>query len=270
MPNPWDVGSAKLLAAMGFQALATTSGGFAATLGRLDGSVTRDEALAQRRGGRGRRLPVSADFENCFADDPAGVAATIELGIAAGLAGCSVEDYGRRRPSTTSAWPPNGWRPRPRPPTAGRSTSCSRPGPRTTSTAAPTWPTPSPACSATRRRAPTSSSPPGRRSDDIRGRHRVDRPVNVLALPACPPVAELAALGVAASPSAGFASPRSARCRSRHRAARPGHVRLPRTSQDRGQRLPLHVRGRVAPHPGIGAGSRSLRPRRRLGRRRRG
>jgi len=94
MPNPWDVGSAKALAAMGFEALATTSGGFAATLGRIDGSVTRDEAVAHAAAVVAAvDVPVSADLENCFAHEPAGVADTIELGIAAGLAGCSVEDW---------------------------------------------------------------------------------------------------------------------------------------------------------------------------------
>src|SRR6478735_3886099 len=94
MPNPWDVGSAKVFAAMGFEALATTSGGFAATLGRLDGSVTRDEAIAHSAAvSAATDLPVSTDLENGFADDPAGVAATIGLAIGAGLAGCSVEDY---------------------------------------------------------------------------------------------------------------------------------------------------------------------------------
>jgi len=94
MPNPWDVGSAKALAAMGFQALATTSRGFAATLGRIDGSVTRDEAVAHAAAVVAAvDVPVSADFENCFAHEPAGVADTIELGIAAGLSGCSVEDW---------------------------------------------------------------------------------------------------------------------------------------------------------------------------------
>jgi 2-methylisocitrate lyase-like PEP mutase family enzyme len=94
LPNPWDAGSAKVLAALGFSALATTSAGFAGTKGRLDGNVTREEALAH-----GREivdavdLPVSADLENCFADDPDGVAATIRGAIDAGLAGGSVEDY---------------------------------------------------------------------------------------------------------------------------------------------------------------------------------
>jgi 2-methylisocitrate lyase-like PEP mutase family enzyme len=94
MPNPWDLGSARLLASLGFEALATTSSGFAATLGRLDGSVTRDEALAHAAALVGAvDVPVSADLENCFADDPAGVAETVELAIEAGLAGCSVEDF---------------------------------------------------------------------------------------------------------------------------------------------------------------------------------
>jgi 2-methylisocitrate lyase-like PEP mutase family enzyme len=94
LPNPWDVGSATLLAALGFEALATTSSGFAATLGRLDGSVTRDEAIAHGAAiAAATGLPVSADLENGFADDPAGVAETVRLAIGAGLAGCSIEDY---------------------------------------------------------------------------------------------------------------------------------------------------------------------------------
>lgn len=94
LPNPWDQGSARLLASLGFQALATTSSGYAATLGRLDGSVNRDEALAHAAAiTAATELPVSADLENCFADDPAGVARTIALAVEAGLAGCSLEDF---------------------------------------------------------------------------------------------------------------------------------------------------------------------------------
>jgi 2-methylisocitrate lyase-like PEP mutase family enzyme len=94
LPNPWDAGSAKVLASLGFQALATTSSGFAATLGRLDGSVTRDEALEHAASiVAATDLPVSADLENGFADDPAGVAETVRLALDTGLAGCSVEDY---------------------------------------------------------------------------------------------------------------------------------------------------------------------------------
>ncbi|MEA2184891.1 MAG: hypothetical protein QOF69_4076 [Solirubrobacteraceae bacterium] len=93
LPNPWDVGSAKLLASLGFEALATTSGGFAATLGRLDGCVTRDEAVAHAASiAASTELPVSADFENGFADDPGEVAQTVRMAIEAGLAGCSIED----------------------------------------------------------------------------------------------------------------------------------------------------------------------------------
>jgi 2-methylisocitrate lyase-like PEP mutase family enzyme len=94
MPNPWDAGSAVLLASLGFDALATTSSGFAATLGRLDGSVTREEAVGHGAAiAAATALPVSADLENGFADDPAGVAQTVRLAIGAGLAGCSIEDF---------------------------------------------------------------------------------------------------------------------------------------------------------------------------------
>jgi 2-methylisocitrate lyase-like PEP mutase family enzyme len=97
LPNAWDLGSAKLLASIGFGALATTSSGYAATLGRLDGSVTREEALAHAAAMAGATdLPVSADLENAFADEPEGVAQTIRLASETGLAGCSVEDYSGR------------------------------------------------------------------------------------------------------------------------------------------------------------------------------
>jgi|SRR5262245_11561655 len=101
LPNPWDRGSARLLASLGFRALATTSGGFAATLGRPDGSVTRDEALAHATSiVDATDLPVSADLENGFADKPAGVAETVRLAVETGLAGCSVEDYTRQSGSS--------------------------------------------------------------------------------------------------------------------------------------------------------------------------
>lgn len=94
LPNPWDAGSARVLASLGFQALATTSSGFAATLGRLDGRVTRDEALAHAAEiVAATELPVSADLENGFADTPEGVAETARGAIAAGLAGFSIEDF---------------------------------------------------------------------------------------------------------------------------------------------------------------------------------
>ena len=112
IPNPWDVGSARVLATLGFAAFATTSSGFAATLGKLDGAVGRDAAVAH-----GAELaaavpvPVSADLENGFADDPAGVAVTVEAAAATPLAGCSIEDsragrHLRRRTWPSSASPP--------------------------------------------------------------------------------------------------------------------------------------------------------------------
>ncbi len=94
MPNAWDIGSAVLLASLGFEALASTSGGFAATKGRLDGSMTREEVIdhvAELAGAT--ELPLSADLENCFAHDPDGVAATIAAAKDAGVSGCSVEDF---------------------------------------------------------------------------------------------------------------------------------------------------------------------------------
>ncbi len=94
LPNPWNEGAARLLASMGFGALATTSSGHAATLGRLDGSITRDEALSHAEAMvAATDLPVSADLENCFADEPAKVAETVRLASATGLAGFSVEDF---------------------------------------------------------------------------------------------------------------------------------------------------------------------------------
>jgi 2-methylisocitrate lyase-like PEP mutase family enzyme len=94
LPNAWDVGSARVLASLGFEALASTSSGHAATLGRLDGSVTRDEALEHAATlVAATDLPVSADLENAFAHDPEGVAETIRLAVQAGLAGGSVEDF---------------------------------------------------------------------------------------------------------------------------------------------------------------------------------
>jgi 2-methylisocitrate lyase-like PEP mutase family enzyme len=94
LPNPWDIGSARVLASMDFAALATTSSGYAATLGRQDGSVTRDEAIAHAAAiAAATPLPVTADLEKGFADDPGGVADTVSAAIAAGLAGCSIEDF---------------------------------------------------------------------------------------------------------------------------------------------------------------------------------
>jgi 2-methylisocitrate lyase-like PEP mutase family enzyme len=91
--NAWDAGSARLLAGLGFEAIATSSGAFANTLGRRDGQVTRDEALAHCAAVCGAvQIPVSADLENGFGHDPATCAQTIRMGAAAGLAGGSIED----------------------------------------------------------------------------------------------------------------------------------------------------------------------------------
>jgi 2-methylisocitrate lyase-like PEP mutase family enzyme len=91
--NAWDAGSARLLESLGFDAIATTSSGHAATLGRIDGQVTRDEALAHAADLVAvTGVPVSADLENGFGTDPADVVATIEGALAAGLAGASIED----------------------------------------------------------------------------------------------------------------------------------------------------------------------------------
>ncbi len=97
MPNPWDAGSARLLQWLGFQALATTSSGSAAAVGRLDGELSASEALAHAATlVSATELPVSADLENCFAaaEDLEGVARTASGAVAAGLAGFSIEDYG--------------------------------------------------------------------------------------------------------------------------------------------------------------------------------
>lgn len=94
LPNPWDIGSAKLLAGAGFEALATTSAGFAWSLGKDDQQVTRDELVDHvRRLATATSLPLSVDSERCYADDLAGVAETIGLLHEAGAAGCSIEDY---------------------------------------------------------------------------------------------------------------------------------------------------------------------------------
>jgi 2-methylisocitrate lyase-like PEP mutase family enzyme len=94
MPNPWDVASARALAGMGFEALATSSGASAAALGRRDGELSRDEALAHARLIVGAtELPVAGDLENGFGDAPDYVAETIRLAAGAGLIGGSIEDF---------------------------------------------------------------------------------------------------------------------------------------------------------------------------------
>jgi 2-methylisocitrate lyase-like PEP mutase family enzyme len=93
MPNPWDVGSARILAHLGFEALATTSMGYAFSLGRQDNTLSRAESLAHASAiVSATDLPVSADLENGFGEDPEVVAETIRLAAANGLVGGSIED----------------------------------------------------------------------------------------------------------------------------------------------------------------------------------
>jgi 2-methylisocitrate lyase-like PEP mutase family enzyme len=103
MPNPWDVGSARLLASAGFEALATTSAGFAWSLGKLDQHVTRAELVDHVRAlSAATTLPLNVDSERCFAEDAHGVAETVGMLAEAGGAGCSIEDY---NPATQSIDP---------------------------------------------------------------------------------------------------------------------------------------------------------------------
>ncbi len=211
LPNPWDVGSAKVLASLGFEALATTSGGFAGTLGRLDGAITRDEAIEHAAViAAGVDLPVSADLENGFAHTPEGVAETLRMAMGAGLAGCSVEDFGpgledpiypldlaRQRVAAAAevahggdvhfvltARAENYLRGRPDlADTIARLQAFQEAG------------------------ADVLYAPALTRIEDIKAVvSSVDRPVNVLALPTVPPVSELAGVGVARiSIGSGFA-----------------------------------------------------------------
>jgi len=201
LPNPWDAGSARLLAALGFLALATTSSGYALTLGRPDGAVTRDEALEHGRViVSATELPVSADLEGGFADDPPGVARTVELAVQAGLAGCSIEDFSgsARQP----IYEPGLATER----ITAAAEAAHRDGLRLVLTArAENYLHGRPDLADTIARlqafqeagADVLYAPGLTRLADIRQVvASVDRPVNVLALPACPPVAELAAAGV--------------------------------------------------------------------------
>lgn len=96
IPNPWDAGSAKLLQGLGYKALATTSAGFAYTLGRSDGEVSLEEKLAHcAQLASATSIPINADFENAFSDSAQRGAENILQLVATGVAGCSIEDYSR-------------------------------------------------------------------------------------------------------------------------------------------------------------------------------
>ncbi|HET9079340.1 MAG TPA: isocitrate lyase/phosphoenolpyruvate mutase family protein [Trebonia sp.] len=196
LPNPWDQGSAKVLASLGFQALATTSSGFAATLGRPDGSVSLDEALIHAAAiATATDLPVSADLENCYADDPDGVAHTVRLAAQTGLAGFSIEDF-------------SGSRIYDRAEAADRVTAAAaaaREGSLVLTARAENYLHGNPDLADTIARlqayqeagADVLYAPGLTRIEDIRALvSEVDRPVNVLAVPGVPPVAELAGAGV--------------------------------------------------------------------------
>ena len=98
MPNPYDIGSCRLLTALGFEALATTSGGFAASMGRPDMTAGRDELVEHVRAiCSATTLPVNVDSERCFPEEPGGVAQTVRMLAEAGAAGCSIEDWNPHR-----------------------------------------------------------------------------------------------------------------------------------------------------------------------------
>jgi 2-methylisocitrate lyase-like PEP mutase family enzyme len=196
LPNPWDQGTAKILASLGFRALATTSSGFAATLGRNDGSVTLDEALAHAAAiVAATDLPVSADLENCFADTSDGVARTVRLAGQAGLAGCSIEDF-------------SGTRLYDRAEAADRvaaAAAAARDGDLVLTARAENYLYGNLDLADTIARlqayqeagADVLYAPGLTQIEDIRAVvSAVDRPVNVLAMPGVPPVAELAGAGV--------------------------------------------------------------------------
>lgn len=201
LANAWDAGTAKALTFLGFQAIATTSAGHAATLGRHDGNVTRDEAIAHAADlSAATMAPVSADLENGFADEPAGVAETMRLAAASGLAGCSVEDYS---PGTAAIYDLDLARAR-----VEAAVEAAHDGPvrlvltaraenhiRGVNDLADTIAR----LQAYQEAGADVLYAPGLSSrDDIATVVRaVDRPVNVLALPGVPPVAELAEIGVA-------------------------------------------------------------------------
>jgi 2-methylisocitrate lyase-like PEP mutase family enzyme len=202
LPNPWDAGSARILASLGFEALATTSSGFAATFGRPDGSVTQDQAIGHAAEiARATPLPVSADLENGYADDPPQVAATVTAAVEAGLAGCSIEDYSGRdeAPIYDSSLAAD---------RVAAAAEAAHAGPRRLVLTARAEnhirgrDDLADTIARLRRYAEAGAdvlyAPGLTQASDIRDVVRgVDRPVNVLALPDAPSVAELADLGVA-------------------------------------------------------------------------
>ena len=259
LPNPWDAGSAKLLASLGFEALATTSGGFAATsAGSMGRSAATRHSITRGRSVSATDVPVSADLENVFADQPARVAETVSLAIETGLAGCSVEDFtghadaaiydmelAVERVAAVAEQL-----------TAARCISCSQPERRTTSEAVRTLLTPSPGFRPMELQEQTSSTPGLTQLEDIRRLvSEVEQPVNVLALPGAPSVSALGDVGVSrisGGKCVRICSPRRSR-RGGPRAAGGRHVRvLDRSDGGRGagtrrlfnESVPPRLRGR--------------------------
>ncbi len=202
LPNPWDEGSARLLVWLGFEALATTSSGMAAARGRLDGSVGRDEVMRHAAAiVAAADVPVSADLENGFGDEPDKVAETVRLALDAGLAGCSIEDFtGRAESSIYDAGLASERI------TAAAEVAHSGPVRLVLTGRAENYLRGHPDLASTIGRlqayqeagADVLYAPGLTELDDIRQVvEAVDRPVNVLARPGGPPVAELAGVGVA-------------------------------------------------------------------------
>ena len=201
LPNAWDPGTAKVFAHLGFDAVATTSAGHAATLGRLDGHVSLDEILEHAAAlANATDIPLNVDFENAFADEPAAVAANITKLVATGAAGGSVEDFSRNNDDpiydislaaervTAAAEAAHGDGPRFVITARAENLLHGRTELADTITRLQAYQ----AAGADVLYAPGLSN-----IDDIRSVvTSVDLPVNVLALPNVPPVAELASAGV--------------------------------------------------------------------------
>jgi 2-methylisocitrate lyase-like PEP mutase family enzyme len=162
IPNPWNAGSARILEALGFRALATTSSGFAFTLGRRDGEATARPGRGAHGGAdRATMLPLSVDLENGYGTATHDVAQAVTRVAEAGAVGCSIEDYDPPEGSTTSTTPPNGSRLPSTQHTRFRIRSYSQRGLKTTSAAIQISTTRLPASRHTSGSARTCSSRPG-------------------------------------------------------------------------------------------------------------
>jgi 2-methylisocitrate lyase-like PEP mutase family enzyme len=197
LPNPWDVGSARVLETLGFPALATTSSGFAASLGKADQHVTRDELVAHVAAITAAvGIPLNVDAERCFADTAAGIGETVDLLAEAGAAGISIEDYD---PATGAieAIPVGAER------VAAAAEACARHGIVLTARAEnhiydhDDLDDTIARLRAYREAGAEAVYAPGLTApDDIARVVALGAPVNVLAVPGCPAVPELARLGV--------------------------------------------------------------------------